>query len=199
MYSYLYYVLGGMMMFIGLVASALLVRAMMYPKSYAKKLFTFVIVLAMFSRGVYFLLSPSIISGSLQSFPLNAFLFWTYFMLFVSWADFYYQASIGREFNFFKSNVAVGLLTAFIIGSIVTIAAFFFTANTDAECKRVDLGTSFFIDNPDTKSFSVAWYWVFIYFVSLEIVPTCAMLYFLRKAPSQRAEQPNYAPLLQAQ
>ncbi|EGG19636.1 hypothetical protein DFA_00214 [Cavenderia fasciculata] len=145
MYSGLYYALGSIMCTIGILALILLVRAMFYPKSYAKKVFTATIVLAMFSRGVYFLLSPIIINGELDSFPLNAFLFWTYFMLFVSWADFYYQASVGRESNFFKSRAAVCLLTLFMFGSVVAIAIFFFISTSDDECKRVDLGTTFFI------------------------------------------------------
>ncbi|EGC28402.1 hypothetical protein DICPUDRAFT_85501 [Dictyostelium purpureum] len=38
----------------------------------------------------------------------------------------------------------------------------------------------------DTKSFDVDWYLVLIYFVTLEIVPTCALLFFLRSSKKKK-------------
>ncbi|GAM26945.1 hypothetical protein SAMD00019534_101200, partial [Acytostelium subglobosum LB1] len=269
MYSFLYYLLGSMMLAIGMVALILLVHSI-YTRSTSssRKIFTSVIVLAMFGRGVYFLLSPSIIDGNLQSFPLNAFFFWNhmidfafflaYFMLFVSWANFYYRTSVGSDSELLDNKATVILFISFVLGSIITIAVFFFTADTDEECKRVDLATTCYIaslnvitaglfgvyglkiyrlidefkfvfkrvhswkikaitwicslcflcrscmmvfsvlelsDNPDTKSFSVDWYWVFIYYLTLEMLPTCAMLFFLRKGPSSQPRIDEYEPI----
>eukprot|EP01133_Synstelium_polycarpum_P006810 gene6810-7915_t len=127
MLAILYYLLGGLSCAIGMLALIQLLRALRFPKNYAKKIFTAVIVLSMFSRGIYLILTPLMINGPLQAFPLNAFFFWS------------------RQVNFFKSKVAVVLLTFFMTGCVITIASFFFFANTDSECKKVDQGTTFFI------------------------------------------------------
>ncbi|KAF2069495.1 hypothetical protein CYY_009184 [Polysphondylium violaceum] len=265
------------MILIGLVSVFQMFRLLSQPKMIARKVFISVIIVAMFSRGVYFLLSPMIIDGYLESFPLNGFLFWNhmidlsfflaYFMLFVSWAEAYYQASDRSETLIFKNNYVIVSLALFILASIAVIAVFFFISNTDDECKRVDFATTFYIaslnlitaalfgvygvrlykllnenpvlrrryswkikaltwictlcflcrtfmmifsvvslsNNPDTKSFNLAWYWTLIYFVSLEIIPTCSMLYFLRTPPKKRVslevggvaqQNYSYAPIL---
>ncbi|KYQ88649.1 hypothetical protein DLAC_10823 [Tieghemostelium lacteum] len=228
---------------------------------YPKKLFLLVIVFAMFSRGIYFLLSPSIIDGNLSTFPLNPFIFWNhmidfsfflaYFMLFISWADIYYQASSGTGSNFFRHKYTIALLIVFIVVSVTSFAVFSFIAADNIQCRLVDMVSTFYIailnfitailftlygilifrligeneilkrkhswkikaitwicslcflcrtslmmfsvltltNDPDTFSYNVSWYWILVFFVSLEIIPTLAMLYFLRTPQAKQSSE----------
>ncbi|GAM28034.1 hypothetical protein SAMD00019534_112100, partial [Acytostelium subglobosum LB1] len=254
MYNTIYYVLGGMFALIGFLALYQFIQAVRFSRSNTKQVFTATIVLVMFARGAFFLITPSIVSGSLQNFPLNVLLLWdhmidmlfflAYFMFFLSWTDFYYQASVGSESNFFKNRIVVIVLSSFYVGSVIAITGCFLMSNNPDTVKTVELVTACFItslyfmtaglfavyglkinrlmndcrlliknvqstkvkaitwicslcfllraclivysiillnNEPESKTFNLAWYWVLIFFVVLEILPTCAMLYYLSK------------------